>query len=147
MEISYSYLFWKPDTNCYLPDELLDMILSYGDCIVNKKYYFVMKELKDTKEKFYRSIQNNYSIWYQTNEDYFYVYCLRKNYQYRKLKYPFINYSRYLSSTIVDDYLIWLGENYLTNFPLMRNAGFWYDTFPYEPLVDSDIYEIDLDTD
>ena len=136
---NYLYLFWEPDRHCCLPDELLDIILSYGDCIVNKKYYNVMKELKDTKEKFNVSIQNNYSIWYQTDEDYFYFYCLRRNYQYRKQKYPYINFSRFLSANIIDDYLIWLGENYLTNYPLMRNTGFWYDTFPYEPLIDSDL--------
>ena len=122
------HLFWHPDSNCFLPDEILDIILSYGDIYVTQNFQKVVTEIKKTRKRFDTARKNDCSIWFESEETYFHIYCLRRNYQIRKRNYPYVNFSKYLSFLIIDDHLIF-----------MRTA-FWYDgySFPYEPIVNSE---------
>lgn len=125
----YPYVFWQPDSNSFFPDEILNIILSYGDTYVNEKFQKVMKEIEKTRKRFDRARKNDSSIWFESEENHFYVYSLRRNYQIKKRKYPLFNFTRYLSYNIRDDYIIFM------------RTGFWYDgySFPYEPpIIDSD---------
>lgn len=124
----YPYLFWHPDSNCFFPDEILNLILSYGDTCVTQNFQKVIKEIGKIKKRFDRARKNDCSIWYETDENSFYIYCLRTNYQIRKKNFPYKNFSTYLSFNITDDYIIFM------------RTGFWYDgySFPYEPIINSD---------
>jgi hypothetical protein len=54
----------------------------------------------------------------------------------RKSKFPNSNFKRFISHKITDENLIWVASNYMTFFPSFSNTGFWYDSLPYEPLID-----------
>ncbi len=136
----YPYLFWSP--NGILCEDLIDEILSYGDIFVTQNYEKVLGQIKNLKYRFDMSAENPDSLWFHSPERFFYYFCLRDSYIQRKNKNPYKDFSKYLSTKITDENLIWVGQNYSSYFPLLRNPGFWYDTFPYEGIVDLNI-EID----
>jgi len=62
-----------------LPKDVIDIILSYGDPIINEKYSFVMKQIEYLKREFnYKRLQP-YNIWYHYTESDFMEYILYKN--------------------------------------------------------------------
>jgi len=62
-----------------LPKDIIDIILSYGDPIVNQKYFFVMKQFRFLKKEFnYKRLQP-YNKWYHYRESEFMHYILYKN--------------------------------------------------------------------
>jgi hypothetical protein len=70
-----------------LPDDVIDLILSYGDPIVNQKYIFVMKQLRFLKKEFnYKRLQP-YNTWHGYKESEFKHYILYKNNSKNSLNY------------------------------------------------------------
>jgi hypothetical protein len=68
-----------------LPNDVIENILSYGDPIVNKKYTFVVIQIKYLKNEFdYHRTLKPYciiisSIWYRYPPEWFKKYALYKN--------------------------------------------------------------------
>lgn len=140
MDSSYPFVFFPIHPSCNLPIELVNEILSYGDVLITKKYESVLNEMKQLQTNFYRCQDSYQSIWYKAPTNYYFYFILRHNFHKRKQKYPHLDVTRFLSKKITDENLVWVGDNYLTYFPLMQNSGFWYDVFPYEALMDDHEY-------
>jgi len=64
----------------YIPPEIVDEILSYGDVMVTQKYDGVLRQLKYHKNQFmYHRNYNRISQWYLKPESYYVLYILMKN--------------------------------------------------------------------
>lgn len=77
-----------------LPDDVIDIILSYGDPIINQKYSFVMKQLEYLMNEFNYKRKNRFNTWHGYHEYHFKYYILYKNYSKRALNYCHIRCNR-----------------------------------------------------
>lgn len=132
----YPHLYFTTNNSTKLPDEIINEILSYGDPVINEKYNHVLFQFKKHVKTFHSLTQNNHSIWFQFPCHLFHYYVLRQSYLERKSKFPNSNFKRFISHKITDENLIWVASNYMTFFPSFSNTEFWYDSLPYEPLID-----------
>jgi hypothetical protein len=63
-----------------LPDEIVELILSYGDVVVTQRYCGVIRQLNYISAEFYwQNNHNTRSIWYYRPPGFYPVYILMKN--------------------------------------------------------------------
>lgn len=55
-----------------LPDEIIDLILSYGDVVVTQRYHAVVRQLKYLEEEFSYQIKNPWSYHWRNKPRYYY---------------------------------------------------------------------------
>lgn len=68
------------DISMELPDEVVDIILSYGDVIVTQRYCGVIRQLNYYMSEFdWQHNHNSRSIWYLRPPNYYPCYALMKN--------------------------------------------------------------------
>ena len=73
-----------------LPDDVIDIILSYGDPIITQKYSFVMKQLEYLMNEFNYKRIKLFNTWYGYHEYHFKYYILYKNNSKSALNYSHV---------------------------------------------------------
>lgn len=118
-----------------LPDELVDLILSYGDVVVTERYKGVLLQLKYYTKEFKYQQNNPYGLWYECPNFYYIGFTLTKN----RIKFcPEKSITNYNPSVQFIEHIIFplwarvlTGGETLSNHALLRDlleqtTGLWF---------------------